>query len=121
MNKTVQDLKMGIEALKKTRSVRIPEMKNSGVQTGITEASFTNIIRQMEKRLSGIEDMIEEMEILVKENVESKNTPDTKYPGSLGHCEKIKLKNNRTRGGKRIIPTQWPRKYFEQYHTRKNF
>ena len=51
MNKTVQDLKMEIEVIKKTQTVRIPEMKNSEMQTGITEAGFTNIIQEMKKVL----------------------------------------------------------------------
>ena len=32
----------------------------------------TNIIQEMEERISGIEDMIEEMDTLVKENVKSR-------------------------------------------------
>lgn len=34
-------------------------MKNVETQTGTSEASFTNIIQEMEERLLGIEDTIE--------------------------------------------------------------
>ena len=37
-----------------------------------TGASITNRIQEMEKKMSTIEDMIEEIDILVKENVKSK-------------------------------------------------
>lgn len=47
-------------------------MKILGIQTRTMEASFSNKIQAMEKRISGIEDMIEEMDILAKENVKSK-------------------------------------------------
>lgn len=50
-----------------------------GTQTGNTRANFTYRIKIMEKRMSGYEDMIEEMGILFKEN--------------LGHYEKIKHKS----------------------------
>jgi hypothetical protein len=42
---------METEAIKKTQTVRIPEMKNSGMQTGIAEASLANITQEMEKVL----------------------------------------------------------------------
>ena len=51
MNTTIQGLKMETEAIKKTQTVRIPEMKNSGMQTGIAEASLANITQEMEKVL----------------------------------------------------------------------
>ena len=53
MNKTIQDLrKIQIEGILK--------IKKLGTQTGTTEASFTNRIQEMEKRISGAEDTIEE-------------------------------------------------------------
>ena len=36
-------------------------MKNSGTQTGTSEASLTNRIQETEERISGIEDTIEVM------------------------------------------------------------
>ena len=51
MNKTVQDLKMEIEAIKKTQTEEILEMENLGKRTGTTDASITNRIQEMEERI----------------------------------------------------------------------
>jgi hypothetical protein len=61
MNKIVQDLKMEIEAIKKTQTEGILEMVNLGKRTGTTEARITNRTQEMEERISGIDDMIEEI------------------------------------------------------------
>lgn len=54
--------------------------------------------------------MIEEMNLLVRENVKSKNL-STKHLGNLRHYEVIKPKNNKNKGKKRI-PAQRPKKIF---------
>ena len=59
MNKTVQGLKMEIEAIKQTQTEATLVIKNIGQGTGITDASITNTIQEMEERISGIEDVIE--------------------------------------------------------------
>ena len=59
MNKTVQGLKMEIEAIKQTQTEATLVIKNIGQGTGITDASITNTIHEMEERISGIEDVIE--------------------------------------------------------------
>ena len=61
MNKTVQDLKMEIEAIKKIKMETTLEMENPGKRTRTIDASTTNVIYEMEERISGIEDTIEEM------------------------------------------------------------
>ena len=43
--------------------------KNLSKQTGTTDANITNRIQEMEERISGIEDTIEEIDSSVKENV----------------------------------------------------
>ena len=48
-------------------------MKNAETWKGTTEASFTNRIREIEERMSGIKDVLEEMDTSVKENVRLKN------------------------------------------------
>ena len=50
MNKTVQDPGMKIEAIKKTQTVEILEMKNLGKRTGTTDTSIVNIIKEKEER-----------------------------------------------------------------------
>jgi len=44
MNKTVQDLKMKTEAIKKTQREGNLEMENQGKRTGTTNISITNKI-----------------------------------------------------------------------------
>ena len=72
MNKTVQDLKMEIEAIMKTQSDGILEMESQGKRTRWKLTSITNRVQEMEERISGVEDTIETIYTLVKENVKSK-------------------------------------------------
>ena len=92
MNKTVQDPKMEIETIKKTQLKPLWKCKNPGEQTETTDASITNRTQQMDKRVSGFGDMIEEIDTLVNKNVKSKTIPGTKKknPGNLGHYKKTK-------------------------------
>lgn len=63
----------------------------------------------MEKRISGLEDIIDKMVTLVKENIISKMLLEKKNPVNLGFYEKKKPKNNRKRGRRRkpgIRPTK---------------
>ena len=72
MNKTAQDLKRKIEAIKKTQTEAILQIKkkkkNLVKGAGTADISITNRIQEMEERLSGIENTIEEINISVKEN-----------------------------------------------------
>lgn len=81
-------------------------MKSLAICKAITEAYFISKIWAMEEIISGIEDMIEEMDRLVKENNKPEKTHNTKHPGNLAHYENNKYKNNRIRGRKRN-PGQW--------------
>ena len=51
INKTVQDLKMEAEAIKKTQTEGILEIENLGKGTGTTDDSITNRIQEMEERI----------------------------------------------------------------------
>ena len=68
MNKTIQDLKNG------NRNKEITKGDNSGVRKPRKELgeSITNRIEEMEERISGAEDSIENIDITVKENAKSK-------------------------------------------------
>ena len=68
---TVQDLKIEIEAIKKTESEGIMRMEKLGKRTETTIANITNRIKEMEERISGAEDTRDEIDSLVKENVKS--------------------------------------------------
>jgi hypothetical protein len=72
MNKTVQDLKIEIEAIKKSQMEAILEMENLGKRTGTIDTSSTNRIQKMEERISGIKDTIEEINTSIKKNVKYK-------------------------------------------------
>ena len=71
MKKTVQDLKIKTEAIKKTQTKGILEMENLGKQRRTAYESITNRIQEMEERISSAEDIIEEIDSLVKENAKS--------------------------------------------------
>lgn len=62
MNKTVKDLNVEIESIKKAQTEGNMEITNLGTWTGTTEASPINRIQEMEEGISGIEAMIEEMD-----------------------------------------------------------
>jgi hypothetical protein len=66
MNKTVQDLKTKIEAIKKIQTEGILEMENAGKRTETRGISSTNRIQDIEERISGREDAIEEVDIQIK-------------------------------------------------------
>jgi polyribonucleotide nucleotidyltransferase len=44
------------------------EMENLGKRSGITDGSITNKIQEIERRISGVEDTVEDIDTTVKEN-----------------------------------------------------
>ena len=73
INKIVPNLKTEIKAIKKAQTEGTLEMDNLGKRTKTTDASITQRIQEMEERISGVEDRIEEIDISVNENVKAKN------------------------------------------------
>jgi hypothetical protein len=69
---SVQDLKMEIEAIKNAQTEGILGMENLGKRTGTTDASIINRTQEMEEKILGVEDAVEEIDTAVKENVKSK-------------------------------------------------
>jgi predicted nucleic acid-binding Zn-ribbon protein len=67
-NKTIQDLDMELETIKKSQR----ETENLGKRSGVIDASITNKIQEMEERISGADDSIENIDTKVKENAKSK-------------------------------------------------
>nr|AAL79523.1 age-related protein [Mus musculus] len=84
INKIVQVLKVEIQAIKKTQNEGILEMKNLGKRPGTTNASITSRTQEMEERILGVGDTVEEIDISVKGNIESKKF----LTQNLGHHEK---------------------------------
>ena len=56
LNKTIKDLKVEIETLKKTQRETTLEIESLGKRAGVTNASITNRIQEMEERISVTED-----------------------------------------------------------------
>jgi chromosome segregation ATPase len=72
MNKTIQDLKMEIETIKKSQKETVVELENLGKRLGVIDESITNRIQEIEERISGAEDTIENIGTTVKESAKCK-------------------------------------------------
>ena len=64
---------MEIETQKKSQRETTLELENLGKRSGVIDASITNRIKEIEERISGAEDSIENMDTPIKENAKSKN------------------------------------------------
>ena len=71
LNKTIQDLKMEIETVKKSQREKILEIENLGKRPGVIDASITNRIQEIDTN-SGAEDTIKNIDTTVKENAKCK-------------------------------------------------
>ena len=72
LSKTIQDLKMEVETIKKIQREITLEIEILGQKSGIIDASISNRIQEMEERISGAEDSIENMGTTIKENAKCK-------------------------------------------------
>ena len=63
---------MKLETLRKSQRETTLEMENLGKRVGLTDASITNRIQDIEERISGIEDTIKDTDTTDKENTKSK-------------------------------------------------
>ena len=72
LNKTIQDLKMEVETIKKTQSETLLEIETLGKKSGTIDVSISNRIQEMEKRIPGAEDSIENISTTTKENPQYK-------------------------------------------------
>jgi predicted nucleic acid-binding Zn-ribbon protein len=99
LNKTIQDIKREVDTIKKTQSEATLEIETLRKTSGTIDASISNKIQEIEERISGTEDSIENMGTKIKENAKCKmqKDPKSKYPGNPGHNEKTKPTDNRSR------------------------
>ena len=72
LNKTIQDLKREVETIKKTQSETTLEIETLGKKSGTIDESISNRIQEMEERISGGEDSIQNMGTTIKENAKCK-------------------------------------------------
>jgi hypothetical protein len=72
IEQTTQDLKMEVETIKKSQRETTLEIESLGKKSGTIDASISNGIQEMEERISGAEDSIENMDTTIKENARRK-------------------------------------------------
>jgi hypothetical protein len=72
MNKSIQDLKLEIEIIKKSQKETTLELENIGKRSGVIDASITSRIQEIKERISGAEDTIENIDTTVRENAKYK-------------------------------------------------
>jgi predicted nucleic acid-binding Zn-ribbon protein len=68
LNKNIQDLKREIDTIKKTQSEATLERETLGKKSGTIDASISNRTQEMEERIAGAEDSIENICTTIKEN-----------------------------------------------------
>ncbi|MGU7584824.1 hypothetical protein [Enterococcus faecalis] len=66
---TVQSMKAEIDTIKKTQNEAMLEIKRLYKRSGTKDMSITNRIQEMEERISGVEDTLEEIDSSTKENL----------------------------------------------------
>jgi chromosome segregation ATPase len=74
MNKTILDLKREGDTIKTTQSEATLEIETLGKKSGNIDASISNRIQEMEERISGAEDAIENIGTTIKKNAKSKRS-----------------------------------------------
>jgi chromosome segregation ATPase len=72
LNISIQDLKMEVETIKKTYRETTLEIENLGKRSRVINGSITSRIQEIEERISGTEDTIENIETTFKENAKCK-------------------------------------------------
>ena len=78
LNKVIHELKGEVETIRKTQIEANLEMENLGKRSENTDVSISNGRQEIEERISGIENTLEEMDTTVKEN---------------GKCKKLLIQN----------------------------
>jgi hypothetical protein len=62
---------MEVETMKKSQRETTLELENLGKRSGVIDTSITNRIQEIEERISGAKDTIENIDITVKQNAKS--------------------------------------------------
>ena len=74
LNETIQDLKMEVETIKESQRETTLEIEILGKKSGTIDVSISKRIQDMEERISGAEDSIENMDTIINENTKCKKT-----------------------------------------------
>ena len=86
---------MEVDTIKKTQSEAKLEIETLGKKSGTIDASISNRIQEMKERITSTADSIENICTTIKENAKCKKI--LKHPVNLGHNEKTKPTDNRSR------------------------
>jgi hypothetical protein len=92
MNKTMQNLPKERETIKKSQKERTLELENLEKRSGVINASTTKRMQEIEEKISGAEDSIENSDITVKENAKKQKYPNPKHPCNPGQSKKTNLR-----------------------------
>jgi len=63
---------MEIETIKKAQRETTLDIENLGKRSGVIDAGITNRIQEIGKRISGAEDIIENIDTAIKDNIKRK-------------------------------------------------
>jgi chromosome segregation ATPase len=72
LNKTIQDIKREVDTIKKTQNEATLEIETIGKKSGTIDTSISNRTQEVEERISGAEDSIENIGTTIKENMKHK-------------------------------------------------
>jgi chromosome segregation ATPase len=72
MNKTILDRKREVDTIKKTQSEAMLEIETQGKKSGTIDVNISNRVQEMEERIPGAEDSIENISTTIKENAKCK-------------------------------------------------
>ena len=102
MNKTIQDLKMEGETIMKSQRETTLEIEILGKKSGTIDASISNRIQEMEERILGAENSIENKSKQQSKKCKMQKYPNPKHPENPGYDEKAKPKDNSYRREQRF-------------------
>jgi hypothetical protein len=105
--------------IKKSQKEANLEMENLRKRSGATDATITSRIQEIEERISGVEDTIEDSDTTVKENTKCQKILIQNIQEIQDTMRRINLRliNNRNRREGRVT-AQRNRKYLQQNHRR---
>ena len=72
MDKTILHLKGEVDTIKKTQNEATLEIETLGKKSGTIDVSMSNRIQEIEERISGAKDSIENIGTTIKENAKCK-------------------------------------------------
>jgi cell fate (sporulation/competence/biofilm development) regulator YmcA (YheA/YmcA/DUF963 family) len=93
--KTNQDIKREVDTIKKTQSEAKLEIETLGKKSGTIDTSISSRIQEMEQRISGAEDSIENHRHNNQRTYKIQKDPKSKHSANPGHNEKTKSTDNR--------------------------